>query len=69
MKGIWIADTETRPPGCTLHRINNDDGYRPGNVQWADAKQQAQNRRPRRAKRAVVKRRRVEPPPLDDPPF
>ena len=35
-------------PGRSLDRINNDDGYRPGNVRWATAKEQANNKRPRK---------------------
>lgn len=66
----FFADVETRPPGCSLDRKNNDGNYTPDNYRWADAKQQIQNRRPQR-RRAAMKRRQVEPlpPPLDDPPF
>jgi hypothetical protein len=67
----YFADTGERPPGCTLDRIDPNGNYEPGNVRWADAKQQVRNRRPRR-KRAAVKHRQLErePPPLDDlPPF
>jgi hypothetical protein len=34
-----------RPQGFTLDRINNDLGYIPGNIRWADRKTQANNRR------------------------
>ena len=41
----FIADIGDRPPGMQLDRIDNDEGYRPGNVRWATALEQAQNRR------------------------
>lgn len=34
-----------RPEGRTLDRIDNDDGYKPGNVRWATRKEQAKNKR------------------------
>lgn len=34
-----------KPPGMSLDRINNNDGYYPGNVRWATASQQLSNTR------------------------
>lgn len=45
----FLADVGRRPaPRLQLGRINNDVGYRPGNVRWETAKQNARNRRSNR---------------------
>lgn len=35
-----------RPQGMTLDRIDNDQGYQPGNLRWATKLEQVRNRRP-----------------------
>lgn len=42
----FYADMGPRPEGKTLDRINNNEGYGPGNCQWATWEEQAANRRP-----------------------
>lgn len=42
----FFAHVGKRPDGCTLDRFPNNDGnYEPGNVRWATATQQNNNRR------------------------
>jgi hypothetical protein len=41
----FVADVGERPHGMTLDRIDNDLGYSPGNVRWADSKTQGLNKR------------------------
>lgn len=41
----YVLILGTRLPGYSLDRINNDGNYEPGNLRWADAVTQANNKR------------------------
>lgn len=42
----FVRDVGPRPSSKhSLHRINNDDGYHPGNVRWATGREQNNNTR------------------------
>ena len=45
----FLRDVGPAPsPAHWLDRINNDQGYKPGNVRWATVKEQTRNRRTNR---------------------
>jgi len=41
----FLADMGERPLGATLHRIDTDGNYEPGNAKWASPDEQSKNRR------------------------
>ncbi len=52
----FLADMGTRPTKAhSLDRIDVNGHYEPGNVRWATAKEQAQNKRPTRPRATAAR--------------
>jgi len=51
----YYADVGDKPSlGLSVDRTNNDRGYEPGNLRWANRHTQRINQRPRKARRSSV---------------
>jgi len=44
----FLRDMGVKPPGLSIERIRNNEGYSKGNCKWATATEQSRNRRKRK---------------------
>jgi hypothetical protein len=50
----FLMDMSERPEGMTIHRIDNDGHYEPGNCLWATRLQQSQDQRTRWCQKQLI---------------